>query len=89
MAHLGQWTIKAKDEYQKVSDITGITFEDNKTYLFQVQNSAIVISSATVPEKGAGGFYINKPDLNTYTKQAGADLYIKTTYQDVVLNISE
>lgn len=87
MANLGQWTINTNGEYKKLSDLTGINFEDGKTYLFQIQNSALIYSSATVPEEG--GFLINNTNINSYTKQSGEDLYIKTTYSSAVVNISD
>lgn len=87
MGHLGEFVINTQGKYQKVSDLTGITFEDGKQYTFQIQNRATVISSATEPTKG--GFYINNTDLNLYTKTAGEDLWIKSVSHVVVLNIAE
>ena len=87
MAHLGEFVIDTKSRYEKVADLTGITFEDGKQYTFQIQNNATIISAAEKPIKG--GFYINTPSLNLYTKQAGEDLWIKTLFGSVVLNISK
>ena len=87
MAHLGEFIINTEGQYAKVADLTGINFEDGKQYTFQIQNSATVISATQKPTKG--GFYINTPTLNLYTKQAGEDLWIKTQFGSVVLNISE
>ena len=87
MAHLGEFVINTGGQYKKVADLTGITFEDGKQYTFQIQNGAIIISSATKPTKG--GFYINTPVLNLYTKQPGEDLYIKTLFFKAILNIAE
>lgn len=92
MAHLGEFFINTEGRYEKVADLTGITFEDGKQYTFQIQNSATVISAAEKPTKG--GFYINTPALNLYTKQAGEDLWIKTEsyfyiLNPTILNISE
>lgn len=87
MAHLGEFIINTGGQYKKVSDLTGITFEDGKQYTFQIQNGAIIISSATKPTEG--GFYINTPVLNLYTKQPGEDLYIKTLFFKAILNIAE
>lgn len=86
MAHLGEFIINTEGQYAKVTDLTGITFEDGKQYTFQIQNNATVISSAEQPTKG--GFYIEAPTLNLYTKQAGEDLWIKTQFARAVLNIS-
>lgn len=52
MGHLGQFIINTNGEYKKLSEITGLTFEDGKQYTFQIQNSAFVLSSATVPKDG-------------------------------------
>lgn len=87
MAHLGEFFINTEGQYKKVADLTGITFEDGKQYTFQIQNSATVISASEKPTKG--GFYINTPTLNLYTKQAGEDLYIKTSYPNSILNIAD
>ena len=89
MAHLGEFVINTGGQYKKVSDLTGITFEDGKQYTFQIQNSATVISATEQPTKG--GFYINTPALNLYTKQTGEDLWIKTNFyfSSVILNIAE
>ena len=87
MANLWAGTINTNGAYQKVSDLTGITFEDGKQYTFQIQNGATVINSATVPTKG--GFYIGNSDINLFTKVTGEDWYIKTSAFDAVLNIAE
>ena len=87
MAHLGEFVINTGGQYKKVADLTGITFEDGKQYTFQIQNSATIISSATKPTKG--GFYINTPVLNRYTKKESEDLYIKTQLFKAILNIAE
>lgn len=87
MAHLGQWLIPPRTDYTKLSDITGLTFEDGKQYTFQVQNSAFVLSSAQVPQQG--GFLISSPTLNLFTKVAGEDFYIRTTYTSAIINIAE
>ena len=87
MAHLGEFVINTQGQYEKVADLTGITFEDGKQYTFQIQNSATIISATEKPTKG--GFYINTPVLNLYTKQPGEDLYIKTLFFRAILNIAE
>ena len=87
MAHLGEYVINTGGQYKKVSDLTGITFEDGKQYTCQIQNSATIIGSTEKPTRG--GFYINTPVLNLYTKQAGEDLYIKTQLFKAILNIAE
>lgn len=86
MAHLGEFSINTFGQYKKLSDLTGISFEDGKQYTFQIQNSATIISASSVPTKG--GFYISQPTLNLYTKQAGEDLYIKTNFFNAVINIA-
>ena len=87
MANLWSGAINTNGTYKKVSDLTGITFEDGKQYTFQIQNSATIISAAEKPTQG--GFYIDTPVLNLYTKQPGEDLYIKTLFFRAILNIAE
>lgn len=87
MAHLGEFVINTEGQYAKVADLTGINFEDGKQYTFQIQNNVTVISATEQPTKG--GFCINTPALNLYTKQTGEDLWIKTQFGSAVLNISE
>ena len=87
MGHLGQFIIKTNGKYKKLSELTGLTFEDGKQYTFQIQNSAFVLSSATVPKDG--GFYIAAPTLNLFTKTAGEDFYIKTTCIEAMINLAQ
>lgn len=87
MAHLGEFTINTNGEYVKLSEATGLTFEDGKQYTFQILNAATILSATTAPSKG--GFYICKPELNLFTKKAGEDFYIKTMFSGCTLNISE
>ena len=85
MAHFGQFTIKKEDNYKNMSDL--ITFEDGKTYTLQIQNPALIQSSSTEPTKG--GFYINKPDIFTFTKKEGENLYIKAEAFFTVVNVAD
>ncbi len=87
MGNLGFFIINTAGKFKKLSDLTGITFEDGKQYTFQIQNSCFIQSSATLPE--SGGFWIAEPSLNLFTKTAGEDFYIKTTYRQATINIAE
>lgn len=79
MASLGQFIIK-DNEWENVADL--ITLEDGKTYSIQVQNSASIASSSGEPKSG---FYINTPNVFTYTKREGEDLWIKSSYAVLVI----
>lgn len=88
MAHLGEFKVNTNYKYQKLSDVTGLTFESGKTYLIQTQNYAIYITSDTMPTKG--GFIVNDTKLMSYTHEDGVDLYIKTIpVVGAIVNIAE
>lgn len=88
MANLGTYKINTNNNYQKVSDLTGLTLEDNKTYTLQVQGRAYIINSATLPTKG--GFLLKDNQIINFTKEAGVDFYIRTNFWlPCVLNIAE
>lgn len=88
MAHLGEFKINTNYKYQKLSDVTGLTFENGKTYLIQTQNTATYIATATVPT--SGGFVVNNLSPMSYTHTEGVDLYIKTTLIfGAIVNIAE
>lgn len=88
MANLGAYKINTLNNYQKVSDLIGLTFEDDKTYTLQVQGRAYIINSATVPTEG--GFLLKDNQIVNFTKEAGVDFYIKTNFWlPCVLNIAE
>ena len=79
MASLGQFIIK-DNEWKNAADL--IALEDGKTYSIQVQNSASIASSSGEPKSG---FYINTPNVFTYTKREGEDLWIKSSYAVLVI----
>ena len=85
MAHLGKVTIATWNKFKKLSEISNIVLEDGKTYILQICNPAYVISSSVEPTDG--GFYINNPQIFTYTKVGGEDLWLKSNY--AILNIAE
>ena len=85
MANLGQFKIQKEDGYKNMSNL--MTFEDGKTYTLQIQNPALIQSSSTDPTKG--GFYINKPDIFTFTKKEGENLYIKSEAFFAVVNVAD
>ena len=85
MANLGQFKIQKEDNYKNMSDL--MTFEDGKTYTLQIKNPASIQSSSTAPTNG--GFYINKPDIFTFTKKEGENLYIKAESFFTVVNVAD
>lgn len=87
MAHLGEFRVCTKNEYKKLTDLTEVTFEDNKTYLLQISNPITFITSATIPKEG--GFYIKDSTPMSYTKEEGVDLYVKTDFTPSIVNIAE
>lgn len=89
MANLGEFKIKTDGEYVKLSELTNITFEPDKTYTLQIFNGATLCESATTPTNG--GFKINAPVLVQYTAEEDADLYIMTQrqYESAIVNIAE
>lgn len=85
MANLGTFNINTGEEYQKLSELTGITFESGTTYIIQVQNACRILESTTVPTEG--GFVILSPAPFSYTP-SGGDLYIKSLNTQNVVNIA-
>ena len=82
MANLGTFTIINSD-YEKLAELTELTFEEGKTYTIQIYNPAF-IREGTI----GNGFYIfdNKPFQYT----AGSnDLYIKVKGERCEINIAE
>ena len=82
MANLGTFTITNSD-YEKLSELTEITFIQGTTYTIQIFNPAF-IREGTI----GNGFYIfdNKPFQYT----AGSDdLYIKVKGESCEVNIAE
>lgn len=79
MANLEKFIIKG-NEWKNISD--SITLEDNKTYSCQILNSASIASSSGEPKSG---FYINTPNVFTYTKREGEDLWVKSSYYAVLV----
>lgn len=85
MANLGQFKIQKEDNYKNMSDL--MAFEDGKTYTLQIQNPASIQSASATPT--SGGFYINKPDIFTFTKKEGENLYIKAETFFIVVNVAD
>lgn len=73
-------TINTNNSYQKVSELTGVTFTADKTYTIQIQNSAYFkIDNAE--------FLFSNREFQY--KAGSSDLYIKTTTMPCVLSILE
>ena len=73
-------TINTHNTYQKVSDLTGITFISDRTYTIQVQNAAYF------KVDNAEFLFSNK---EFQYKASNYDLYIKTSTMPCVLSILE
>lgn len=82
MANLYTGKIDTEGQYQTLASKTGLTFESNKKYVIQVQNSAWLREGTT-----GEGFYINNLNPIAYTTGENT-LYIKTSSYCVV-NIAE
>lgn len=92
MANLGYFTIDTNGGYKTIEEVTGLTFETNKTYFLQVHNGGgylTICSSATLPT--GGGFIMNDMEKFNYTPAEGVNLYLKTAGFKTVnyLNIAE
>lgn len=85
MANLGIFQINTNGKYEKLSDLTGITFNMGSQYLMQNKGGCcILIESAILPKEG--GFTVSN---NPFIYECdGTDVYIKTN-GNVYLNISE
>lgn len=78
MGILANAKIDVDREYKKLADVANITFEDGKTYAFQVRKGVFLASSSSKPE--IDGFIVATPEPFTFTKVAGEDLWVKTAW---------
>lgn len=72
--------INTHNNYQKASDLTGVTFTSGKTYTIQVQNAAYF-------KVDDAEFLFSNREFQY--KAGSSDLYIKTTTMPCVLSILE
>ena len=86
MSNLWSGAIDTHNEYIKFSEISGVTFEDGKTYVIQINGSCTLIESLTTPTDG--GFLVNTLLPVKYTKGDG-DLYVKGESYLCTLNVAE
>lgn len=84
MANLYSGVINTDGEYEKLSELTSVTFTTGKTYTLQIQNMAYVREGTA-----GNGFLISSVDPFKYTPADGVDLYIKTDTFSCVINIAE
>ena len=84
MSNLGTWNLNNTD-YRKISELTGITFEEGKTYTLQITSGQAYIREGL----NGAGFLIDNTKPFQYT--AGTDdLFIKVTVlYSCVLNIGD
>lgn len=83
MTNLYTGTIDTNGQYQTLASKTGLTFENDKKYVIQIQNAAWLREGTT-----GEGFLINCPLPIQYTKGTD-DLYIKTyNTRECVVNIA-
>lgn len=70
---------KTNGEYVKAETLCpGLTLTDDTLYAVQVIGGAMVSYGTTTPTTG---FWINTPQVFTYEKKSGEDLYIMTDRQ--------
>lgn len=86
MSNLWSGAIDTHNEYIKFSEISGVTFENGKTYVIQINGSCTLIESLTTPTDG--GFLVNTLLPVKYTKGDG-DLYVKGESYLCTLNVAE
>ena len=86
MSNLWSGVIDTQNEYIKFSEISGVTFEEGKTYIIQINGSCTLIESSVLPTDG--GFLVNTLIPVAYTKGAG-DLYVKGESYFCTLNLAE
>ena len=71
------FTAKTDGVYTKVEDfLDGKTLVDGNKYAIQVLGGAMLSYDTTTPTTG---FWINNPEVFTYEKVAGEDLYVMTS----------
>lgn len=85
MSNLWSGAIDTHNEYIKFSEISGVTFENGKTYVIQINGSCTLIESLTTPTDG--GFLVNTLLPVKYTKGDG-DLYVKGESYLCTLNVA-
>lgn len=86
MSNLWSGVIDTHNEYIKFSEISGVTFEEGKTYIIQINGSCTLIESSALPTDG--GFLVNTLIPVAYTKGSG-DLYVKGESYFCTLNLAE
>ena len=93
MANLGTFTIQTNGEYQKVSTLTGVTFENDEVYTIQGRFSPNIDKASKefgyfLREGTTGeGFLLDSNYLQYHYTSGMDDLYIMN-YNILKLNIS-
>lgn len=83
MTNLYSGTINTRGQYQNLATLTGLTFTVGTKYTIQIQNSAYIREG----EVGNGFLISNiKPFILDYK---GGDVFIKTEFWSVVVNIAD
>lgn len=70
--------------YEKLSELTGLTFTADTDYTVQVQTGEIFVREGTTGD----GFLINRADGPFQFKQGESDLYVKITSGVSRINIA-
>lgn len=83
MSNLYTGEINTQGEYVNLAQIAGITFTQDTTYAFQIQNAAWLREGTE-----GKGFLFNKDKGYNWTCK-GDDLYIRTTLSPAIVNIAE
>ena len=86
MSNLWKGQINTNNEYQKLETISGLSFENDKTYTIQIVGSCTLCESESLPTEG--GFLIDNKSPIQYTAGTG-DLYVKNDSYYCEINIAE
>lgn len=84
--NLAKINIEAKKEYQSLSALAAMSFEQGKTYVLQVRGGVVTLcESETQPSDG--GFVISNQTPFEYTA-SGGDLWVQSD-RGAVINIAD
>ena len=89
MANIGQFT--ATTEWQKLDDLTGYTFENNKDYTIQNKgyNALLVCEGVSSPTIDDTGFILQSGESFGYTCKSGEYCWIKAYSSESQFNVAE
>ena len=76
MANLWADKIDTKGEFVDLGEISGITLETNKTYLFQASSTITICIDSNKPT--SGGFTIYSGPIVRFELESGEKVWVKT-----------